>query len=108
MSAENKPAKRSVKIILDSNAFFVPLQFRIDIFEELKALLNMNFEVILLSPIRRELEKIAGKGSPKMRKKASFALKLAEKCKFFEVNEKFMGSPDDAIVQMAQKWNCPV
>ncbi len=108
MSAENKPAKRSVKIILDSNAFFVPLQFRIDIFEELKALLNMNFELILLSPIRRELEKIAEKGSPKMRKKASFALKLAEKCKFFEVNEKFAGSPDDAIVQMAQKWNCPV
>lgn len=108
MSAENKPAKRSVKIILDSNAFFVPLQFRIDIFEELKALLNMNFELILLSPIQRELEKIARKGSPKMRKKASFALKLAEKCKFFEVNKKFTGSPDDAIIHMAQKWNCPV
>jgi rRNA-processing protein FCF1 len=108
MSTDSRPEKESLKIILDANALFVPLQFKIDIFEELKTLLNVNFEPILLSPIRRELEKIAEKSSPKMRKNASYALTLAEKCRLFEVNEKFVGSPDDAVVQMAQEWNCPV
>jgi len=108
MSTDSRPEKESLKIILDANALFVPLQFKIDIFEELKTLLNVNFEPILLSPIRRELEKIAEKGPPKMRKNASYALTLAEKCRLFEVNEKFVASPDNAVVQMAKDWNCPV
>jgi len=108
MSPETKPAKKTLKILLDSNALFVPLQFKIDVFEELKMLLNRNFELVLLSPIRRELEKLAEKGSPKTRKNAYYALKLAEKCRLVEVNEKFVDSPDDVIVQMAREWNCPV
>jgi len=109
MPLESKPVKRPLKIILDSNAFFVPLQFKIDVFEELKKLLNMNFELILLSPIRRELEKLAEKGSPKMRKNASYALKITEKCKLIELDEKTTGSsPDDAIFKVARKWKSPV
>lgn len=96
------------KVILDANAFFVPLRFKIDIFDELKKVLDGNFEPILLSPIRRELEKIAKKGSSKMQKNVAYALKLAEKCKPFKVDEKTAGSPDDAVVYMAKKWNCPV
>ena len=103
-----KPTKKTLKIILDSNALFVPVQFKIDVFEELKTLLNRNFELVLLTPIRRELEKLAEKGSPKMRKNASYALKLAEKCRLGEGNKKYVGSPDDVIVQMAREWNCPV
>jgi len=103
-----KPKKKTLKIILDSNALFVPIQFKIDVFEELKTLLNRNSELVLLTPIRRELEKLAEKGSPKMRKNASYALKLAEKCRLVEENKKYVGSPDDVIVQMAREWNCPV
>lgn len=108
MATDSGPEKESLKIILDASALFVPLQFKIDIFERLKTLVNMNFEPILLSPIRCELEKIAEKGSPKMRKNASYALTLAKRSKFFKVDEEFVGSPDDAVVQMAQEWNCPV
>jgi len=108
MPQKLKPVKEPLKIILDSNALFVPLRFKIDIFEGLKTLLNRNFEIVLLSPIRRELEKIAEKGSPKIRKEASYALKIAEKCKVVELNEKFTGSPDDTIVQVAREWKCPV
>jgi len=100
--------QKKLKVILDTNVFFVPLQFKIDIFEELETLLNMNFEPVVLSPIKRELEKIAKQDSPKMRKLASYALKLAEKCVFFEVKGKISSSPDDAIVEMAKKWRCPV
>ena len=54
-----KSRKKPLKIILDSNALFVPLQFKIDIFEEIKKLLNMKFELIILPPILRELEELA-------------------------------------------------
>jgi len=100
--------EKKLKIILDSNALFVPLQFKIDIFEELKTLLKRNFELVLLSPVKLELEKLAGKDSPKMQKKASYALKLAEKCKLVDVNEGGTFSPDDVIVKTAMEWNCPV
>lgn len=94
---------------MDSNALFVPLQFKIDIFEELEKLLNMKFELILLSPIRRELENLAENGSPKMQKNASYALKMAEKCKLVELDEKIAGSsPDDTIFQVAREWKSPV
>jgi rRNA-processing protein FCF1 len=105
MSTESKLIKKHLKVILDSNALFVPLQFKIDIFEELKKLLNMKFELILLSPIRRELEKLAENGSPKMQRNASYALKMAEKCKLVELDEKIDGSsPDDVIVRVAREW----
>ena len=108
MTAEPKNSKKKVRIILDSNALFVPLQFKIDILEELKTLLKTNFEPILLLQVRQELEKLAEKGLPKMRKNAAYALKLAEKCKVIEVNKEFAFSPDDAIVKAALEWNCPV
>ncbi|MGB9778788.1 MAG: DNA-binding protein [Candidatus Bathyarchaeota archaeon] len=103
------PDKKMLKVILDSNALFVPLQFKIDIFEELRTLLNRNFEPILLLPVKHELERLADKGSPKMRKNASFALKLAEKCKLVNINEEEnMASPDDVIIKAAKNWKYPV
>jgi rRNA-processing protein FCF1 len=108
MTEKPKHKEKTAKVILDSNAFFVPLQFKIDIFEELQTLLNVKFEAVLLSPILKELETIAEKGSPKMRKQASYALKLAEKCAFLEVKKKIAGSPDDAILEAARKCNCLV
>jgi hypothetical protein len=108
MATKRKPAKKTLKIILDSNALFVPLQLKIDIFEELKALLDTNFEPILLSPIKHELEKLAAEASPQTRRNAAYALKLAEKCKLVETNEKEQVSPDEVILKVAHDWNCPV
>jgi rRNA-processing protein FCF1 len=107
MSETLKAKKRTLKVILDSNVFFVPLQFKIDIFEELKAILNRDFEPVLISPVRREVEKIAKMDSPKMRKKAAYALKLAEKCRLIEVDETG-GSADDTIVKAAYDLHAPV
>ena len=108
MTIKSQLKKEKTKVILDSNAFFVPLQFKIDIFEELKNLLPTNFEAILLSPIRQELEKLAEKGSPQMRKKASYALKLSEKCTYVQLNDDYARSPDDAILKAAKEWKSPV
>lgn len=101
-----KTDKRKIKVILDSNAFFIPIQFNIDIFEELKNLLKRNFEPILLPQVKKELENMFEKGSPKMRREAAYALKMAEKCKLVETE--INGSADDVILEMARRWRSPV
>jgi rRNA-processing protein FCF1 len=103
MTSKTQSKKAPLKVILDSNALFVPFQFKIDVFEALETLLGRKFEPILLSTIKKELEAVVEKGSPKMRKWASFALRLAEKCTFLEVEETVVESPDDSIVEMAKK-----
>jgi rRNA-processing protein FCF1 len=100
--------REKLKVILDSNALFVPLQFKIDVFSDLKRLLNRSFELILLSSVKRELEVLARKGSPKMRKNASYALKLAEKCRYVEVDFPASALTDDVIVKVAEEWKSPV
>jgi len=97
-----------IKVIFDSNFLLVPSQFQLDIFEELTNLLSQRFEPILLSPTYREVLKIAEKGSPKMRKQASLALKLAEKCRVAQVEKGLEETHDDVIVRVAAEWRCPV
>jgi rRNA-processing protein FCF1 len=107
MTMKPEPARRTTRVILDSNALFVPIQLKIDIFQELKTLLNRNFELVLLKPIQQELERLAKEGSPQTRKKALYALKLAEKCRIVDAKED-AASPDDVILQTASRWSCPV
>ncbi|MGA3111573.1 MAG: PIN domain-containing protein [Candidatus Bathyarchaeia archaeon] len=105
----NSPtSKEPLKVILDSNAFFAQLELKIDIFEETKLLLNRNIELVLLSPVKHELELLAAKDSPKTRREAAFALKLAEKCKYVAVENSEKLSTDDVIVRVSKAWNSPV
>jgi rRNA-processing protein FCF1 len=108
MKAEPKPEKKLLKVILDSNALFTPLQFKIDIFEELQTLLNRRFEPVLLSPVRQELERLSKDDSPQMRKNAAFALKLAEKCKIVMIDEIGTDNVDDSITKVAGRGGCAV
>jgi hypothetical protein len=98
----------TLKVILDSNAFFVPVEFKIDLFSEVESLLGRRVDFVLLSPIKRELELLAAKDSPKTRRQAVFALRLAEKCKFVPVENDENLTTDDAIVKVAKAWSCPV
>ena len=100
--------KEALKVILDSNALFVPLEFKLDIFVEVKRLVNRNVDFVLLSPVKRELELLATKDSPKIRREAVYALKFAEKCKYIAVDEDEKLSTDDAIVKVAKAWSSPV
>ncbi len=97
-----------LKVIVDSNALYVPLEFKIDIFEELRNLLNRKIDFVLLSTVKRELEILATKDSSKIRREATFALKLAEKCKYVPVENDEKLTTDDAIVKVAKNWNSPV
>jgi rRNA-processing protein FCF1 len=104
----SRAEREKLKVILDSNALFVPLQFKIDVFSDLKRLLNRSYELILLSSVKRELEALSRKGSPKIRKNASYALKLAEKCRYVEVDFPASMLTDDVIVKIAEEWKSPV
>ena len=98
----------SVKVILDSNFLFIPSEFRLDIFEELETLLGQRVDPVLLSSTYQEIRKIAEKGAPKMRRQASLALKLAEKCRIVHVEMSFEETCDDVIVRVAKEWGAPV
>ena len=100
--------KAPLKVILDSNALFVPFQFKIDLISELDNLLERRYELILLSPVKQELEALASKGSLKMRKAASCALKLAEKCRQVELKVPETTLVDDAIIEAAKDFRAMV
>jgi hypothetical protein len=101
-------SKEALKVILDSNALFVPLESKIDVFAETKRLLSRNLDFVLLSPVKHELELLATKDSPKTRREALYALKIAEKCKYVPVDKCEKLSTDDVIVKVAKAWNSPV
>ena len=97
-----------IKLILDVNFLFIPSKFRIDIFEQLERLVNQRFEPVLLSPTLRELQIMAERGSPSMRKQASLALSLAKKCRQIKAERKTGETSDDVILRMAVEWKSPV
>ena len=105
---KNTNAHKPVKVVVDSNALFVPLQFKIDIFAELQRLLNRRFELVLISPVKAELEMLMQTSSPKVRKEAAFALGLAEKCVYVKVAEKPKEQTDDTILRVSKAWKAPV
>jgi hypothetical protein len=96
------------KIILDTNAFFVPLQFRIGVPDEVEDLLKRKIEMVLLSHVKRELTILATKRSPSTRKNAEYALKLAEKCTYVEMEPLIAKPTDDVIVTAAREWKAAV
>jgi rRNA-processing protein FCF1 len=95
------PARKPVKVILDSSFLFVPSQFHVDIFEGLAELINRRFELIVLSPTYEELQRIACEVSTKLRKQAVFALKLAQECRQVEVAKGEEEPHDDMVIRVA-------
>ncbi len=99
-------SKKKLNVIMDSSFLFVPAQFNIDIFGELEKTLNRRFEPIILSLTYKELLKKAESKSTKQRKQATIALKFAQGCRRFNVEESPREPHDDALVRVAHqmKW----
>lgn len=111
----NKPDKKSetprnndrsrLKVILDSNFLMTPPNFHIDIFDEIPRILGRNVELILLSKVREEIEKVALRDN---KRETHLALTLAKKCKLIKIQSEKNESVDNAIVRLAQDWRSPV
>jgi rRNA-processing protein FCF1 len=96
-----------VKVILDSNFYFVPFKFKIHIFEELDALFGKS-EPIVLSTTIEELQWLMAKGSLKIRKQAQTAFGYTQKCRTVNVEKSSNESYDDIVLKTAKEWNYPV
>ena len=96
------------KIIIDSNALFIPLRFKLDLMEELSKILNKNFEVAILSPVKDELQMLSSKGKTKKTKEAAFALRLSQNFKTIPVEQGKNETVDDVIVRFSNEFNMAV
>jgi len=96
-----------LRIILDSNFLFIPLQFRVDVFEELERVANRKVEPILLVPVLEEVKMLSEKKGVKARQ-ATAVLKYVEKLKPLSCKVKPNETVDDLIFRLAIEWKCPV
>lgn len=94
-----------VKVLLDTNALLMPVQFKIDIFEEIREILG-NCRIITIDEVMDELKGIA-KGSGKDASAARFGSLLASR---IEVVPSGSQAPtvDEKIVEFAMNNNCLV
>ncbi|KYH39807.1 MAG: DNA-binding protein [Candidatus Bathyarchaeota archaeon B26-1] len=97
------PRKTGRKVILDSNFLFVPVHFKIDIFEAIEELVG-RFEPIVLSTTLDELRRIFEEGSEKVRREANLVRLLASRCRLMEV-QKGVG---ETCVRVAKELGCAV
>jgi len=91
-----------MKVIIDTNAFMVPVQFGLDIFRELRRLGFKDF--IVPSSVVRELNGIKKLARGKDKMSANVGLGLARECSEI-ITE---GNADDAIVELAVKEKAAV
>jgi hypothetical protein len=95
-----------VKILLDANALMMPVQFQIDIFDELRSLLGA-FEPVVLSGVMREL---AGLTRAKGRDGAAarHGLVLGETCTVVTGEDLKSESVDAQMIEYAVRNECMV
>ena len=96
-----------LRIILDSNFLFVPIQFRVDIFRELEQVTNRKVEAVLLRPVYGELKKLSV-GGGKTGRYAEMALRYAKKMKILDLEAQPGETVDNFILRLASEWKCPV
>lgn len=96
-----------LRVVLDSNFLFIPLQFHVDIFRELERAVNRKIEPVLLTPVHEELKKLTTKGVGN-KKGGDMALRYAEKLKPIDVEVRPGETVDDIIRRIASEWKCPV
>ena len=91
-----------MKVIIDTNALMIPVQFNVDIFEELK---RLGYDRYLVpKAVLNELEALVKKAKGSDKVAAKVAHSLGEKCEI--VNQ--TGIADDVIIEFANKLNSAV
>jgi rRNA-processing protein FCF1 len=105
MASDRNGGSGRVKVLIDTNAFTLPVQFGIDLFSELERILGA-FEPLVLDGTLRELERL-GAGCGKDASAARVGRILAERCTIVRAPSP-KGSVDERIVWYAQKSRCVV
>ena len=96
----------TLKVILDSNALFVPLEFKIDIFQELESLLNRTLTLFCFHLLNMNLK--CWRLRIRLRSVGKhFRFEASSKMQFVPVERKDELTTDDVIVKVAKEWNMP-
>jgi rRNA-processing protein FCF1 len=95
-----------VKILLDANALMMPVQFQIDIFDELRSLLGA-FEPVVLSGVIRELTGLS-RAKGRDGAAARHGLVLGERCTIVESGDLKSESVDAQMIEYAARNSCMV
>ncbi len=90
------------KIVLDTNFLLVPGRFRVDIFSELRRVLDFKYELYIPDICLGELERLS-KGRGKVGSEAKLGLGLVEKKGVKVMKTAGKGHTDDVIVALAEK-----
>ena len=91
-----------MKIIIDTNGFMVPIQFGVDIFEELYRL-GFN-EFCVPQAVIFEIERLMRREKGSDRKAAKVARSMVDKCERIDV----IGPADDVILRLAKNMGAAV
>ncbi|WP_135611059.1 DNA-binding protein [Methanococcoides sp. AM1] len=84
-----------MKVIIDTNGLMIPVQFKVDIFTELKRL--GYDELIVPQAVINEIKILVKRYKGENRTAAKVALSLSDRCTIVERT----GSADDVILQLA-------
>jgi len=95
-----------VKVLLDANALMMPVQFRIDIFDELRSLLGA-FEPVVLSGVIRELTGLT-RAKGRDGAAARHGLVLGETCTVVTGEDLKSESVDAQMIEYAVRNGCMV
>ena len=97
-----------LRVILDSNFAFIPIQFGVDILAELANLANRRVELVILSPIYAEIKALSRREG-KQGKMATAVLEyMHDKTTLVDVTIMPSESVEDVLVRIADEWKCPV
>ena len=93
-----------MKVILDTNFLMIPGKFHVDIFEELKKLINVPYEIVVFEGTIEELKKLSsGNGNDKVLASVALELIKQKNLKTLKNSSKIVDVVDDMIVAEVQK-----
>lgn len=88
------------KIILDTNALMSMFELKIDLFDEIKRVVDFNYEVYVVSGTIDELESIVNKQRGKYREFAKLSLKILKDKEIKIIKEE--GFVDDILTDLSE------
>lgn len=91
-------------IVLDTNALMMQFQFSVDIENELRRIIDVNYEVVVPDVVVGELRHLAATLSGKDRGEAIMAIRLAQTFRIVRAE----GPADTGILRLAEKLNAIV
>lgn len=88
------------KILLDTNFLLIPIQFKVDIFQEIQRVCDFRYTLYIVDQTLEELRQIGLQGKVKDRLAAKVAISLV-KSKNIQILDSHMEKVDDAITRLA-------